>query len=216
MSTEQARSIDRNPVPSRMRNPRGEGQRLHREILDAAKRLLEKGGHPDEMSLRAIARETGITSAAIYRQFDDKAELMWTLLDDVYEELAGELTAAHRSAPVNDAWAGLLATVNTYCRFAADAPRRYDLLFRIGPTLPPRDKAGDHPTNRVLDAWRRAVAPCLKDTATGALTVDQTTKLLWSGLHGQFGLWHNAPNTISREELAAMRDALLFTLFGHR
>ncbi|MFJ8019439.1 TetR/AcrR family transcriptional regulator [Streptomyces sp. NPDC096311] len=202
--------------PSRTRNPRGEGQRLRQEILDAAGRLLEEGGHPEEMSLRAIAREAGITSAAVYRQFEDKAELMWTLLDDVYETLAEELNEARRSAPADDAWAGLWGTVDTYCRFAAAAPRRYELLFRVGPTLAPRDESGSHPTNKVLEAWRRAVAPCLDETAADQLTVDEATKLLWTGLHGQFGLWHNAPYAIDRSELTAMRDALLFAIFRRR
>lgn len=200
---------------TRARNPRGEGQRLRQEILDAAGRLLEESGQPDEVSVRAIAREAGVTSAAVYKQFKDKSELMWVLLDDVYETLADKMSAARQSAPADDPWAGLRAAVDAYCRYAAETPRRYELLFRTGPTLPPPEQPGNHPLARLLNTWRETVAPCLDDAAgiAGPLTGDRVAKLLWSGLHGQFGLWRNAPDTIDNTELMAMRDSLLFALF---
>lgn len=200
----------------RVRNPRGEGQRLRQEILDAAGRLLEESGQPGAVSLRAIAREAGVTSAAVYKQFKDKSELMWVLLDDVYATLAEEMRAARLAAPADDPWAGLIAAMDAYCRHALDSPRRYELLFHTGPALPPPERTGRHPMSRLLRAWRQAVTPCVDedDGRVDPLTADRVAKLLWTGLHGQFGLWRNAPEAIDETELRALRDSLLFALFG--
>jgi AcrR family transcriptional regulator len=216
MSAGQPDAAVANAGRPRVRNPRGEGERLRQEILDAAGRLLEESGQPEGVSLRAIAREAGVTSAAVYRQFKDKSELMWVLLDDVYENLARTMSTARLAESADDPWAGLRAAVNAYCRYAVEKPRRYELLFLTGPALPPPEWPAYHPMTRLLVAWRQAVAPCMDETAGPGhpLNGDRVAKLLWSGLHGQFGLWRNAPDTIDETELMALRDSLLFALFG--
>ncbi|MFC4507761.1 MULTISPECIES: TetR/AcrR family transcriptional regulator [Streptomyces] len=208
----------------RVPNRWGEGQRLRQEILDAAGRLLEETGRPEDISLRAIAREAGVTAPAIYKHFKDKAELMWTLLDGVYESMAETLRAARRSAPAEDAWAGLRAVVDAYCRFALDEPRRYELLFRIGPTLSSSPEPARHPMGRVLDAWCEATVSYLDEARGMDATSDpdgrpdarQAAKLLWSGLHGQFGLWWNVSDVSEASELDELRDSLMSSLFGRK
>lgn len=192
----------------------GEGQHLRQEILDAAGRLLRNAHSPDEVSLRGIAREAGITAGAVYSHFKDKAELMWTLLDSVYATLADRMRTAQQAAPADDPWAGLRAAVDTYCEQAAEAPREYDLLFRIGPGLPPPDTLPRHPMEQLLDAWRRAVAPYLAATGRDPASVDLTAKLLWSSLHGQLGLWRNISQQAPNKNLTDLRDGILIALFG--
>jgi AcrR family transcriptional regulator len=60
---------------------------LRRALIDAATRLLETEG-PSALSLRAVAREAGVSPAAPYHHFKDKSELLdavaqegWTMLD---------------------------------------------------------------------------------------------------------------------------------------
>ncbi|MFE7839609.1 TetR/AcrR family transcriptional regulator [Streptomyces sp. NPDC057474] len=136
-----AERTSRTRVPNRW----GEGQQLRQEILDAAGRLLQQANSPDEVSLRGIARKAGITAGAVYSHFKDKADLMWTLLDSVYATLAEKMRDAQQAAPADDVWAGLRAAVDTYCRLATGAPHQYDLLFRIGPGLPPPESLPHHP-----------------------------------------------------------------------
>lgn len=201
----------------RVPNRWGEGQRLRQEILDAAGRLLEEAGRPEDISVRAVAREAGVTAPAIYKHFRDKDELMWTLLDGVYATMAERLRTAHRSAPAEDAWAGLRAVVDAYCGFAVDEPRRYGLLFLTGPSLPSPPESLGHPMKRLMDAWCEATAPYLAAAGEGTgdrLDARLAAKLLWSGLHGQFGLWWNVSDVSDASELHELRDALLFSLFG--
>jgi AcrR family transcriptional regulator len=56
------------------------------EIKDVARRLLVTGG-PAAISLRAIAREVGLTAPALYRYFDSLDALVLALLTDLFEEL---------------------------------------------------------------------------------------------------------------------------------
>src|SRR5688572_27661487 len=56
------------------------------EIKDHARQLLGSGG-PPAISLRAIAREMGMTAPAIYRYFPSLDALVVDLVEDLYDEL---------------------------------------------------------------------------------------------------------------------------------
>src|SRR5215471_21057306 len=65
---------------------------LRRALIDAARRILEAEG-PSALSLRAVAREAGVSPAAPYHHFKDKGELLeavaqegWEMLDEVIAE----------------------------------------------------------------------------------------------------------------------------------
>ena len=69
---------------------------LRRALIDAATRLLETEG-PSALSLRAVAREAGVSPAAPYHHFKDKSELLeavasegWTQLDAAIAKVRAE------------------------------------------------------------------------------------------------------------------------------
>src|SRR6202012_4265946 len=69
---------------------------LRRALIDAASRLLEAEG-PSALSLRAVAREAGVSPAAPYHHFKDKGELLdavagegWHMLDDTIARVRAE------------------------------------------------------------------------------------------------------------------------------
>ncbi|MCB8904465.1 MULTISPECIES: TetR/AcrR family transcriptional regulator [unclassified Streptomyces] len=80
---------------------RGRRERLRAEttaeIKDTALRLMASGG-PDAITLRAIAREMGMTANAIYGYFATRDDLVTTLIDDVYSALADSVEAAWAQA----------------------------------------------------------------------------------------------------------------------
>jgi len=207
---------------ARVPNRWGEGQRLRQEILDAASRLLQNGTRPEEITLRAIAREAGIAAPSVYQHFNGKAELMWAVLDGVYTELADTMRAAARTAPVGDPWAALRATVDAYCRFAIAERPRYQLMFHIASTLPEEHQPDRHPLLRVLEVWREAVGNYLASpdaagdqmSGASAQAINRAAQLLWTGLHGQFGLLWSRAHANREQQMLDLRDALLLTLFG--
>jgi AcrR family transcriptional regulator len=67
------------------------------EILQTARKLLVEQG-PTAVTLRAIAREMGMTAPALYRYFDSHEELLRHLVGDIFTELADHVRAAIHAA----------------------------------------------------------------------------------------------------------------------
>jgi AcrR family transcriptional regulator len=67
------------------------------EIIQTARRLLVTEG-PDAASLRAIAREMGMTAPALYRYFGSHEELLRHVVGDIFTDLAGYVDAAIHAA----------------------------------------------------------------------------------------------------------------------
>jgi len=67
------------------------------EIVATARRLLVEQG-VTAVSLRAIAREMGMTAPALYRYYDSHEELLHHLVGDIFTELAGYLHTSIKAA----------------------------------------------------------------------------------------------------------------------
>jgi hypothetical protein len=67
------------------------------EIKQTARRLLVEEG-PGDVSLRAIARDMGMTAPALYRYFGSHEDLLRSVVGDIFGELADEIHAAIASA----------------------------------------------------------------------------------------------------------------------
>jgi AcrR family transcriptional regulator len=73
------------------------------EIIQTARKLLVEEG-PDAVSLRAIAREMGMTAPALYRYFDSHEELLRHVVADIFTDLATHVrTAIHEAADLSGA-----------------------------------------------------------------------------------------------------------------
>ncbi len=111
----------------RKRNPRGQGARLREEIIAGATTVLERTGSEDTVSLRAIAREVGISAPSISRHFSDLTEI----IDEVVaEELTGLyhaiLTAAGQGGePVER----FIRMCRSYVNYARTHPAGYRVLI---------------------------------------------------------------------------------------
>ena len=67
------------------------------EILQTARRLLVDEG-PDAISLRAIAREMGMTAPALYRYFGSHEVLLASVVGDIFGDLADHVRDAIHTA----------------------------------------------------------------------------------------------------------------------
>jgi AcrR family transcriptional regulator len=68
------------------------------EIIATARRLLVSSG-PEAMSLRAIAREMGMTAPGLYRYFDSHEELNRHVCASIFTELGGDIRRAIEAEP---------------------------------------------------------------------------------------------------------------------
>ncbi|WHT20174.1 TetR/AcrR family transcriptional regulator [Crossiella sp. CA-258035] len=110
------------------RNRRGEGALLRAEILAAATELVDDGGDERAVTLRAVARRTGIAAPSIYPHFPDQPALMVAVVRQAFAELADRLRCAAERAGAGSR-RRLLSVCAAYLGFARDHPERYRLMF---------------------------------------------------------------------------------------
>ncbi|HEY6592856.1 MAG TPA: TetR/AcrR family transcriptional regulator [Asanoa sp.] len=97
------------------------------EIKQAARRLLAEGG-PQAISLRAIAREMGMTAPAIYRYFPSLDALVTALAGDLFDELREAVQAARDDAG-DDPLPQILAMSRAFRRWSVAHPVEFGLVF---------------------------------------------------------------------------------------
>jgi AcrR family transcriptional regulator len=106
------------------------------EIKQTARRLLIEQG-PDAVTLRAIAREMGMTAPGLYRYFGSHEELVKHVIADLFSELADDLSAAIGAAGTAAAGQGevpqltakMIAACQAFRRWALSHKAEYSLLF---------------------------------------------------------------------------------------
>src|ERR1051325_7581306 len=88
-----------------------------REIRQTARSLLVQQGR-EAVTLRAIARELGITAPALYRYYDSREDLLRQLCDDVCLDVAEALNADLADIPTEDTTAQVFAVCRRFRRWA--------------------------------------------------------------------------------------------------
>ena len=98
------------------------------EIKQTARRLLVTGGAPT-ISLRAIAREMGMTAPAIYRYFPSLEALIAELCADLYAEVGATVDAARSTIPDEQPAARLAAMAGAFRRWGIAHRAEFALMF---------------------------------------------------------------------------------------
>lgn len=98
------------------------------EIKALARRQLAEAG-PGALSLRAIAREMGMASSALYRYFASYDELIGALCVDAYDSVADALAEARDAQPADNPARRWWAIGHAYRRWALDSPADFALIF---------------------------------------------------------------------------------------
>ena len=84
---------------------------------------------PAELSLRAVARELGIVSSAVYRYVKDRDELLTLLIVDAYDELGAAVEDAVAAAARRSARARALVACQAFREWSLREPSRFAHLF---------------------------------------------------------------------------------------
>ncbi|MGI9295687.1 MAG: TetR/AcrR family transcriptional regulator [Pseudomonadales bacterium] len=112
---------------------------LRQELLAAARRDLREKGK-ENLSLRALAREIGVSQTAPYRHFGDKPALLAALAAQGFTDLTARTRQALETAG-DDSEAMLIAAGQTYVRYARDNPELFKLMF--GPRPEPQETVAE-------------------------------------------------------------------------
>lgn len=142
---------------------------LRRALIDAGLASLRESG---ELSLRALAREVGVSATAVYRHFPDKDALLAALAEEAYAMLAADQRAASEAA--GGGLAGFGATGAAYVRFAIRQPALFRMVFAHAK---PNHLDHDDDAMTMLRANAEAYAPPGCDPQVAALQA-------WALVHG--------------------------------
>ena len=172
----------------RVRNRRGEGDRLRHEIVAAAVDLLDETGDECAITLRSVARRVGIAAPSIYRHFPDQPAIVLAVVRSAFTELDEQLRTAVDTA--GDApRERLIALCRSYLEFALAHPGRYRTMFG-GVWLPGLNESSV--TGEDVGTLGRASMRRLTEALQGCVTAGCATSTdvsadavaLWLGLHG--------------------------------
>ena len=153
---------------------------LRRALIDAAGRVLEAEG-PSALSLRAVAREAGVSPAAPYHHFKDKTELLEAVAHEGWTLLDAALAKAKASAPSpRDAMNGLGVA---YVCFARENPALYRVMYD---TARDREDLPDQMQGDKDSAYCKVRDTLIEAGADPADTLDieLATTAAWCSAHG--------------------------------
>jgi len=144
-------------------------QRIEAQIIELARRQLATVGAAG-LSVRAIARDLGMVSSAMYRYVASRDELLTMLLVDAYSDLADSVDRAR--GRVADGWrADVSAIAQAVRRWALEQPACWALLY--GSPVPGYHAPAElttGPGTRVVGALFDAVAA---GVATGEIVLTE-------------------------------------------
>jgi AcrR family transcriptional regulator len=103
------------------------------EVTAAARRQLAEVGAAG-LSLRAVAREVGMVSSAVYRYFPSREELLTALIIEAYDDLGATVERAESAVLRRDLTGRWRAICITVRRWAIEHPHEYGLVY--GPPVP--------------------------------------------------------------------------------
>ena len=171
---------------TRERSPQGEGARLRGELIAAAGRLLAAGVDADTFSLRGVAREAGVAPPSVYLHFESKDDLLRAVIAEHFAALQRAIELGTTAG--TDAASRFLAGCLAYCRYAADHPGSYRILFNT-----PRQALKDSgfAGSRGAAAFQTlvdGVAACIASGQARPGDPFRTATDIWSALHGAIAL----------------------------
>ncbi len=107
-------------------------EKLRSSTIDEIKhyaRLQMATEGSSNISLRAIARDMGMTVTALYRYFASYDDLITELIVDAFNALADHIDAAQAKQPADNHPARLWAAMWAYREFAVQHPHEFALIY---------------------------------------------------------------------------------------
>lgn len=172
------------PDSARQRSPRGEGEHLRGEILEAAERMLLDVGDADRVSVRAIARAVGVSPGSIYLHFGDKQDLVFAVCEQHFAHLDRHLAEA--AAGHADPLDRLRAMGRAYADFGLRHPEAYRMIFMTpAPSAPDRFNDERLAPTAAFGQVLETVQACI-DAGRFRPDLDawRTALVVWSAVHG--------------------------------
>lgn len=153
---------------------------LRKAVIETAMEMLAEGGQ--QFTLREIARRAGVSHAAPYKHFPDKASLLGEVALVGFDRLREALVEAQTEAG-DDLASAFQAASQAYIQFGRENPNLYRLMF--GGKI---DTATNvHLDNRALGAFEVVISLLERGQAAGVIRkrpIRGQAAACWAQLHG--------------------------------
>ncbi len=179
-------------------------------LLRSAALLITSGG-ADALSVREVARRTGVTHAAVYRHFPDKAALVSAVATEGFERLGAQFELALPDERMNRRERFRTVAV-TYVLFAHRAPFFFRAMYALGATAREAYPEMAAAARTVFRYLTTAVQRCQRE---GSVRPDaargEVAMAALSAVHGLAQLVINGQARGTSSEAAVRRMALSVT-----
>lgn len=196
-----------------------------REIKDVARTLLVQEG-PENVTIRAIAREMGMTAPAVYRYFSSRDALILQLRVDIFAEMARYMRGVIGQLPEGEPGRRLIGGARALRVWAIKHPHEFGLI--LGPWAPGLGREETKPertmgwvfgsvfSDLVSDLWRVRGFPAPEEDELepalarqlGALSEDQGVDMPPGAIAVMLRCWARLYGVISMEALGHMSFGL--------
>ncbi|MGM0545219.1 MAG: TetR/AcrR family transcriptional regulator [Bacteroidota bacterium] len=155
---------------------------LKERIIEGARQVLLSEGYRN-FSLRKIAREIGVSATSIYLHFENKDDLVHTLMEEAIERLNNRLQQVVEEA--DSPFEKLEALAYEYVQFALRYQREYQIIH-----LASSDEMTRYPKEKFRKARKgyEIVSDVLQEGVEAGLIAEDKPRLaaytFWAQLHG--------------------------------
>jgi AcrR family transcriptional regulator len=171
--------MSQNPAEARRRGPYHHGD-LRDALVRATRQLVEERG-AENFTLSDACRIAGVSTAAPYKHFRDKDEILQELIAQGYDRLSQsrrEAIAAHPPGSLE----GMIAMGRSYLAFARAESAIFRLMFGQNPRLKSAEMVQAHGRACFSGVIEDVATFCAANTIqgdAGAIALD-----LWTFVHG--------------------------------
>ncbi len=177
---------------------------LRRALLEAAMVIIERDG-PNALTLRAVAREAGVSPAAPYHHFKDKSELLFAVSKEGFHRLKAAMGSV--VAPISTHAMGV-----AYVEFAHANPALYRVMYDCA-----RQREMIPDTAEEEEGGIKLLRECLIEASCGTIAeIDLELAVIaaWSAAHGLAEI-STFPQFQSLKDALGGERAFLQAVFEH-
>jgi AcrR family transcriptional regulator len=161
-------------------------ERMREDILIAARKLIASGG-VDNLTMRTLGREVGVTAATLYGYFRSKESVLEALLQEKVEAMQQALFGAATDVPPGAA--RILAFAMGYRRFAQNSPDFIQMfVFKLDPPDWDEVACGHSDQDPVLVRMHEEIRTAIGQGEMVPHDVNQVCRMLWATAHGYITL----------------------------
>jgi len=155
---------------------------LREQILEVSRSLLVEHGF-DNLSMRNIAKRADVSATSIYLHFDNKDDLLVTLIDQSIEHLKQHLIAEIDDS--KDFIRQLEDLARCYVQFALEHPQEYEIIYMVRPEeMPQYPKEKFQEIRRAYELLAKIIENGRKEDLIDVDDPIISAYTLWAQLHG--------------------------------